>query len=459
MGQNLRLLHVEDNESDALLLKHMLTKEGFVLAYRRVETAEEFTDALRNKPWDLVISDYSLPSFSGTAALRIFREYGQDVPFILISGTVGEDIAVSMMKSGAHDYVMKDHLKRLVPAIHRELQEAEVRRRKRAAEEALLLTQFSVDKASLAVTWTDAEGNVVYMNDLALRLLAGGQEESAGRKMWECIPAIPFDKWKASWNEVRNAGVSLFETYLDSPEGQRRFLEVTLNHVEYHGRELVISYIRDITDKKRAQEQILLSLKEKEIMLREIHHRVKNNLQIVSSLLSLQAPSLTDPRAIELFRESQNRIRSMSLVHEHLYQSDSLAKVDFREYLTSVTSDLVRMYNVRGVSTVINAEVVHLEIDTAVPVGLIANELLSNALKHAFMGRTEGRIEICLRRRTNGEVELSIADNGIGFPGDFDLQRCDSMGMHLVDGLTKQIDGTLSIEQNNGSTFVVTFKS
>jgi len=459
MGQNLRLLHVEDNESDALLLKHMLTKEGFVLAYRRVETAEEFTDALRNKPWDLVISDYSLPSFSGTAALRIFREYGQDVPFILISGTVGEDIAVSMMKSGAHDYVMKDHLKRLVPAIHRELQEAEVRRRKRAAEEALLLTQFSVDKASLAVTWTDAEGNVVYMNDLALRLLAGGQEESAGRKMWECIPAIPFDKWKASWNEVRNAGVSLFETYLDSPEGQRRFLEVTLNHVEYHGRELVISYIRDITDKKRAQEQILLSLKEKEIMLREIHHRVKNNLQIVSSLLSLQAPSLTDPRAIELFRESQNRIRSMSLVHEHLYQSDSLAKVDFREYLTSVTSDLVRMYNVRGVSTVINAEVVHLEIDTAVPVGLIANELLSNALKHAFMGRTEGRIEICLRRRTNGEVELSISDNGIGFPGDFDLQRCDSMGMHLVDGLTKQIDGTLSIEQNNGSTFVVTFKS
>jgi len=459
MGQNLRLLHVEDNESDALLLKHMLTKEGFVLAYRRVETAEEFTEALRNEPWDLVISDYSLPSFSGTAALRIFREYGQDVPFILISGTVGEDIAVSMMKSGAHDYVMKDHLKRLVPAIHRELQEAEVRRRKRAAEEALLLTQFSVDKASLAVTWTDAEGNVVYMNDLALRLLAGGQEESAGRKMWECIPAIPFDKWKASWNEVRNAGVSLFETYLDSPEGQRRFLEVTLNHVEYHGRELVISYIRDITDKKRAQEQILLSLKEKEIMLREIHHRVKNNLQIVSSLLSLQAPSLTDPRAIELFRESQNRIRSMSLVHEHLYQSDSLAKVDFREYLTSVTSDLVRMYNVRGVSTVINAEVVHLEIDTAVPVGLIANELLSNALKHAFMGRTEGRIEICLRRRTNGEVELSIADNGIGFPGDFDLQRCDSMGMHLVDGLTKQIDGTLSIEQNNGSTFVVTFKS
>jgi PAS domain S-box-containing protein len=459
MGQNLRLLHVEDNESDALLLRHMLSKEGFVLEYRRVETAGEFTAALRDASWDLVISDYSLPSFSGAAALKIFREYGQDVPFILISGTVGEDIAVSMMKSGAHDYVMKDHVKRLVPAIHRELQEAEVRRQRRAAEAALLLTQFSVDRASLAVTWSDARGNLVYLNDLARGLLAYGRNGSDRRKIWECIPAITSEGWEATWRDVKTAGVGLFETYIDGPDGARRFLEITLNHVEYQSKELVISYIRDITEKKRAQEQILLSLKEKEIMLREIHHRVKNNLQIVSSLLSLQAPSLTDPRAIDLFRESQNRIRSMSLVHEHLYQSDSLAKVDFREYLTSVTADLVRMYSVRGVSTVMEADAVHLEIDTAVPVGLIANELLSNALKHAFKNRAQGRIEIGLHRLSEEEVEFSVTDNGIGFPPEFDLQSCESMGMHLIDGLTKQIDGTLSIVRNDGTRFGITFKA
>jgi len=193
-------------------------------------------------------------------------------------------------------------------------------------------------------------------------------------------------------------------------------------------------------------------------MLKEIHPRVKNNLQIVSSLMSLQAPNLKDPRAIDLFRDSQNRIRSMSLVHEHLYQSDSLARVDFREYLTSVSSDLVRMYNVQGVTTTVKADVVHLEIDTAVPVGLIANELLSNALKHAFKGRSGGSIEVGLRRREDSRVELTVVDDGIGLPAQFELNDSASMGLHLVDGLAKQIDGTFEIVRGNGTKMVVTFR-
>jgi PAS domain S-box-containing protein len=459
MGEPLRLLHVEDNESDAILLSRMLTKEGFDLHYQRVETAEELTRALRAEQWDLVVSDYSLPSFSGQAALKLFREFDIDIPFILISGTVGEDIAVSMMKSGAHDYVMKDHIKRLVPAIRRELQEADGRRQRKRAESQLLLTQFAVDRASLGIIWAEADGTIVYLNDLARTNFGLMSDSTAGRKFWDIISSVDADTWRRLWNEVKGAGVTVTEAVLGQPGPAERKLEMTLNYVEYQGRALAISFVRDVTEQKRAQEQLLLSLKEKEIMLREIHHRVKNNLQIVSSLLSLQAPTLKDPRAIDLFRDSQNRIRSMSLVHENLYQLENLAKVDFKEYLRNVTADLVRMYNVPGVAASVEADNVHLEIDTAIPVGLIVNELLSNALKHAFKGRSGGSVEVILRKSVDSVVELTIADDGVGLPEGFDLQSVDSMGMHLIDGLARQIDGTLSVERDRGSRFVLSFKA
>jgi two-component sensor histidine kinase/CheY-like chemotaxis protein len=458
MGQALRVLHVEDNESDGLLLRRMLSKEGFDLQYQRVETSDELAKALRSEQWDIVISDYSLPSFSGQAALKLFREFSIDIPFILISGTVGEDIAVAMMKAGAHDYVMKDQIKRLIPAIHRELHEAEVRRQRRLAESQLLLTQFAVDKASMGITWTDAEGTVVYMNDF-IKSNAGLAPVGDGvRKLWHLFPMLTADVWQKLWNEVRSRGVAVTEIAVELPPTDRWQLELTLNHVEYEGRELAILYVRDVTEQRRAQEQLLLSLKEKEIMLKEIHHRVKNNLQIVSSLLSLQAPTLTDPRAIDLFRDSQNRIRSMSLVHENLYQSENLAKVDFKEYLRNVTADLMRMYNVNGVSITVESESVHLEIDTAVPVGLIVNELISNAFKHAFKGRNGGHVRVVLRNKPDSFVEIVIADDGVGFPEGFMPAKADSMGMHLIEGLTRQIDGTLQFQRGDGSTIVLTFK-
>lgn len=459
MGQSLRLLHVEDNESDAILLSRMLTKEGFDLHYRRVETADELTRALRAEQWDIVISDFSLPSFSGQAALKLFREFDIDIPFILISGTVGEDIAVAMMKGGAHDYVMKDQIKRLVPAIRRELQEAEGRRQRKIAESQLLLTQFAVDRASLGIIWAEADGTVVYVNDLARRNFGMIPDPPVGQKFWSIIPSLTPDAWRRLWSEVKSAGATVIECVFGPAGSEQRQLEMTLNYVEYQGRALAISFVRDVTEQKHAQEQLLISLKEKEIMLKEIHHRVKNNLQIVSSLLSLQAPTLKDPRAIDLFRDSQNRIRSMSLVHENLYQLENLAKVDFKEYLRNVTADLVRMYNVPGVAASIDADDVHLEIDTAVPVGLIVNELLSNALKHAFKGKSGGRVDVSLRRSEDSVVELSIADDGVGLPEGFDPQKVDSMGMHLIDGLARQIEGKLSLEHGHGSRFVLTFKA
>jgi PAS domain S-box-containing protein len=211
--------------------------------------------------------------------------------------------------------------------------------------------------------------------------------------------------------------------------------------------------------KLQTDELIRAALKERETLLKEIHHRVKNNLQIVSSLLSLQASKATEPETIEMLNESQRRIRSMALIHEKLYRSGSLAEINFADYVESLIDELMRMYNVaEGVITLIaDIENVQLGVDTAIPCALIINELVSNSLKHAFPDGRTGEVTIAIHR-INGTYELTITDNGVGPPPDFDFQKTDSLGLQLVTGLVNQLDGTITLDRTKGTTFIITFK-
>jgi len=215
----------------------------------------------------------------------------------------------------------------------------------------------------------------------------------------------------------------------------------------------------------KAEEQIKRSLREKEVLLKEVHHRVKNNLQIVSSLLSLQTPYIKDGQAADLFRESQNRIYSMSLIHEKLYQSESLARIDLVEYINSLTANLFLSYGVteRTVRTKIAVEDVDLDIDAVIPCALIINELVSNALKHAFPDSWRnadgaGEISIDLHRDASGQFELAVGDNGVGLPGGFTVERCESLGLKLVGVLVKQLRGAFRLEACCGTRFAITFQ-
>ena len=211
--------------------------------------------------------------------------------------------------------------------------------------------------------------------------------------------------------------------------------------------------------KLQTDELIRAALKERETLLKEIHHRVKNNLQIVSSLLSLQATEATEPETIEMLNESQRRIRSMALIHEKLYRSGSLAEINFADYVESLIDELLRMYNVaEGVITLTaDIENVQLGVDTAIPCALIINELVSNSLKHAFPDGRTGEVTIAIHR-INGRYELTITDNGVGPPPDFDFQKTDSLGLQLVTGLVNQLDGTITLDRTKGTTFIITFK-
>ncbi len=196
-------------------------------------------------------------------------------------------------------------------------------------------------------------------------------------------------------------------------------------------------------------------LKDRELLLKEIHHRVKNNLQIISSLLDLQSGSISDNTTREAVKESQSRVKSMALIHQLLYQSEMFTGIDFSQYLDQLLSDIKVMYSVPGkdIQYSVNAENIELDIDTAIPLGLITNELASNAYKYAFEGRDSGKIDIRFSQISNFNYLLSVADNGIGVPEKFDPAASKSLGLKLVKLLSKQLEGKLDIIKKNGTEF------
>jgi len=203
--------------------------------------------------------------------------------------------------------------------------------------------------------------------------------------------------------------------------------------------------------------QSMASLKEKEVLLSEIHHRVKNNLQLIHSLLSLQERAIKDESYREMFKDIQNRIRSMALIHGELYKSEYLAKIDFDSYIKHLANSLFRTYETTGkIVLKIEVEDVSLSINSAIPCGLILNELISNSLKYAFPEEREGEIKITLRG-IEDKIELVVSDDGIGVPEDLDLQNVESLGLQLVIALVKQLEGTIKLERNGGTTFKITF--
>lgn len=221
---------------------------------------------------------------------------------------------------------------------------------------------------------------------------------------------------------------------------------------------LVIS--TDITDIKKAEEKLKLSLKEKEVLLREIHHRVKNNMQIISSLLNLQAFQLVDDEiAVDVLKESQNRVKSMAMVHENLYLSPDLTHIAVDDYIKRLVPNIFYSYSImeNQIKPNINVENIKLNIETVVPCGLIINELVSNSLKHAFPDGKKGEVKVSLKKMADKYI-LIISDDGIGFPRDLDYKNTDSLGLQLVNNLVKQINGTISMDTNHGTTFRIIFE-
>jgi two-component sensor histidine kinase len=351
MRETLWLLQVDDSESEAALVRQHLEKAGYRLYSERVQDAGQMRAALARAAWDVIVCDYHVSGFDAPAALRILHEAHQDIPFIVLSGVAGEELAVAMMRLGAHDYFLKDRLVRLAPAVERELQDARTR-------------------------------------------LLGGQAEK----------------------ELLNS-----------------------------------------EDRNRAQQAILdrqtESLAHKESLLREIHHRIKNNLQVVSSLLGLQSRASADRETRKLLQDLGNRIHSMALLHEALYDTGNLALVDFRKYVEQLTAHLFSFYGVRRDQIRLRADLgrLCLNLDVALPCGLIVNEAVANSLEHAFADGRTGEIRIEVKEDPPGTVILSLADDGIGLEPGLDPGASRSLGLRLIHMLARQLGADLEIQSRSGT--------
>ncbi|HUJ12713.1 MAG TPA: PAS domain S-box protein [Thermoanaerobaculia bacterium] len=321
-----------------------------------------------------------------------------------------------------------------------------------------------LESAPDGIVVVDGQGKIVIVNSQTERLFGYTREELIGQTIEMLVPA----RFRESHHPDR-------DSYIRDPklrpmgagrqltgqtkDGREFPVEISLSPLVTDEGMLVMSIVRDITERRRAEETIKASLREKEALLREIHHRVKNNLQVTTSLLRLQAATIDDPRAREMFDEAQDRIRSMALVHEKLYQSTNLSQIHFGDYIRALGDLLFRSSSMApgNVTLDVGGSTIFLSIDTAVPCGLIVNELLSNSLKHAFPAQRAGKVSVQLEQK-NGDVIMRIRDDGVGLPPTFAEKQKATLGMQLVHALVQQVDGALTIEPARiGTSFKIAF--
>jgi two-component sensor histidine kinase len=359
VSDTLRVLLVEGSPDDAALIVRALTKSGYAVYSERVVNAQEMKTALSRQAWDLIVADHRLPEFGAPSVLQPLHDSGKDIPFIVVSGAISEEVAAAMMRAGAQDYVLKRDLGRLAPAVDREIRDARTRREREQAETALGASeqQLIVERAAL-------------------------------------------------------------------------------------GRQTAL-------------------LHERETMLREIHHRVKNNMQVMSSLLSLQSRAASNPDVSRILEEDQNRIQIMALLHEILYQSQDLAVVDFAKYIRRMADHLFRSYGVDYKRIRLHTELDSegLELDDALPCALLISEVLSNSLKHGFPEGREGEVRILWRCPAGKTASLVLSDNGVGLPATIDWSTSRSLGLRLVRALAEQLHATLEIRAQPGTEVRLDFQA
>jgi two-component system response regulator len=458
MNRKLRILLVEDNQQDRVLIMRALSREVPDVHIKEITEAKDFAQALDEDGFDLAITDYQVYWTNGLEVLRAIKARWPDRPVIMFTSTGSQEIAVEAMKEGLDDYIIKSpkHYIRLPPAVRSVMERAESKRKAAHLETRLqdLLNQLNVGVFRATLDGQLLEGNTAFLRLLGVSSLQEAQTINFHDRYVEPenLPDL--------LNQLKHGGrLHLREAQLRRADGSSIWVSLSQT-LSTESEPFIEGLIEDITERKQAEEQIRASLREKEVLLREIHHRVKNNLQVVSSLLNLQSKYVLDDRALEMFKESQSRVKSVALIHEELYKSEDLAKINFADYVRNLAAHLFRSYGVdsRTLSLKISVDDLILSVGTAILCGLIINELVSNSLKHAFPAGQAGEIRVELHADDDGIHILMVSDDGVGLPEDLDFFNTESLGLQLVGILTHQLGGAIALRSHPGTAVKITFR-
>jgi PAS domain S-box-containing protein len=343
---------------------------------------------------------------------------------------------------------------------------SDITERKRLEDEqaeSAALYRALFENANDAVFLLGLDGRHVKVNRKASEMTGYSIEELIGLDAQVLVPVSEIPDARERFRSIiEGRSFPVYERTFRKKDGTEIPVEINSSLIRDADRKprFVQRIVRDISVRKARERALQAALQEKEILLKEVHHRVKNNMQVVSSLLNLQSRHVKDPQDAEAFREGQRRIRSMALVHEKLYRSGSFSRIEFGGYLRQLADQALQTGDKKPGSVRLNLEVEErsFDIQTAIPLGLIVNELLSNSLKHAFPGERRGEVSIALQPGEGREFILAYADDGVGLPSSFDIRRSESMGFQLVCLLVEQLEGRLEIESERGTRFRIYFK-
>ena len=468
----IKILHLEDDENDASLIEAQLRRGGFRSSIRRVETGEAFEAALLGDSFDVILVDYNLPNYDGRRAVLLSQKLRVDVPVIVISGMVGEEAAVECLHLGAVDYVLKHRPARFVPAVERALREAAERRngaraealereaaetRVRAAEQVRL----AIEAAPAGMIMTDAAGRVTLVNAEAARLFGYPRAEMLARSIDHLLPTAFHD---------RHGGRG--EAYGVRKDGSRLPIDIGMNAFTTPDGECALWSVVDVSDRKRDEQALqdlnaelqrrivarTAELREREALLQEVHHRVKNNLQVMTSLINMQIRTLADPGSRRALEECRSRIETIAQIHDSLYQSRDYAQVLFSKFAGEVVRRVIAVSGLTADQYRIDFQLedVYLAVDKAITCGLILNELVAASLKTLVGPGARREIRVELRCLPDERFLLAFGCDAADGTAEIVTDGARSLGMQLVSILVEQLHARLDIVDGPMAGFRIT---
>jgi PAS domain S-box-containing protein len=448
-----QLLLVEDDSATAELVRRTLERVGYsVEVAPSVQAGMKALNGGGSKEYLAMLLDYKLPDGEPWEVANAAKARVPEIPVIFVTGESNESVAIEAVRRGFADYVKKtagfwDEL----PAVLERV--ATLSRIKGHLDESNALMRTIVEHTSELVAVSTGEGNLVYLSPMCLSLLGRDPKELIGHPCTDFVAPEDRDAVLGMMDSPGENSATAVTVRCCRKDGSYAWVEVKVSRLETSTwtQPMIVLTLHDVTAHREHDQQMQSTLREKEVLLREVYHRVKNNLQVIQSLLKMSARTLPTGEMRDLMTDTIQRVHAMALVHERLYQMDDLAHLSLSSYLLDLFEGALSSSSMQPgqVHIGLDAEDIRLTLDGAIPFGLLLNELLSNSLKHGFPGGRRGTVDVSIHRVSDA-VHLVVKDDGIGLPEHFKAEARTSMGMKLAASLAHQLGGSLVFASDNG---------